>query len=204
MPLPARRRVCAQTWTKTARKVELEWLDYWERNGPGSATYIFYVRAIDPAGNTDVTFRIGGTENINYYKWRYTQRPPIMIITLSSCTFVMLVTGSWLEYRRRKRKRAMERYAIKRMRRKFKSAQKEMTKKGDVDWRDMMDEGGKKKKKKKGGKDKDKDGKKKKKKDKDGKKKDKEGKKKDKKKKDKEGGSSKEKDKDKAKRSKKE
>ena len=41
----------------------------------------------------------------------------------------------------------MERYRLKRMRRKFKGAQKEMNK-GGVDWRKMMDDDKKKRKKK--------------------------------------------------------
>ena len=49
---------------------------------------------------------------------------------------------------RRKKRAAMERYAIKRMRRKFKGAQKDLASKGGVDWRKMMDEDKKKRKKK--------------------------------------------------------
>merc|ERR1712167_263050 len=62
-------------------------------------------------------------------------------------TFPEHVLVAYKEYQRRKRKAAMERYAIKRMRRKFKGAQKEMNK-GGVDWRKMMDDDKKKRKKK--------------------------------------------------------
>eukprot|EP00634_Sargassococcus_sp_CCMP2135_P005978 CAMPEP_0198649206 /NCGR_PEP_ID=MMETSP1467-20131203/4087_1 /TAXON_ID=1462469 /ORGANISM="unid. sp., Strain CCMP2135" /LENGTH=51 /DNA_ID=CAMNT_0044384971 /DNA_START=30 /DNA_END=182 /DNA_ORIENTATION=- len=43
----------------------------------------------------------------------------------------------------------MERYAIKRMRRKFKKAQGDLEKKGAVDWKAMMEKDKKRKKKKK-------------------------------------------------------
>jgi hypothetical protein len=60
----------------------------------------------------------------------------------------------YLEVKRRKKKRAMERYAIKRMRRKFKGVSRGgkggKKKKTNIDWREYYDEGkGKKKKKKK-------------------------------------------------------
>ena len=65
---------------------------------------------------------------------------------------------TYLEIRRRKKKRAMERYAIKRMKRKFKGVDRggggkkgSKKKKGaEIDWRGYYDEGkGKKGKKKK-------------------------------------------------------
>merc|ERR1712065_47978 len=43
------------------------------------------------------------------------------------------------EYRRRMKKAAMERYAMKRMRRKFKALQKDMEG-GEVDWRTLYNE----------------------------------------------------------------
>ena len=75
---------------------------------------------------------------------------------------IFLGVGLYLEIRRRKKKRAMERYAIKRMRRKFKGVDRgggggggKRKKKTDIDWRSYYDEGkGKKGKKKKKGKDK--------------------------------------------------
>merc|ERR1711907_601900 len=99
------------------------------------------------------------------------------LIVGSILGFFAIVGGVYLEVRRRKKKAAMERYAIKRMRRKFKGVQKGGKKAtataGDgenpeEDWRGYYDEGkgnkGKKKtKKKKLGK-KDEDGKRKKKK----------------------------------------
>ena len=168
-----------QHWTRTTRKIDLAWMA--ERKfpyitdsfkGPGPGRYVLYVRGIDPAGNVDYTFK----EKRNMYSWTFSVEPDWQAFVVLGITILTIIGAAYFEYRRRKKKRAMERYAIKRMRRKFKSAQKEMTKgKGDVDWKEMMDDGKKKKKKKKKGKDKDKKKKDKKKK---GKDKDKEKKKK--------------------------
>merc|ERR1712225_191585 len=80
------------------------------------------------------------------YKWKYNTRLPWDYIGYSVLSFLTCVLVAYKEYQRRKRKAAMERYAIKRMRRKFKGAQKEMNK-GGVDWRKMMDDNKKRKKK---------------------------------------------------------
>ena len=195
---------------------DLSWLDS-RGGGPGGGTYILYVRAIDPAGNVDSVF---GYDNM--HAWVYVPPLPWDLIIAAICGFLVLVMGLYFNYRRLKKKRAMERYAIKRMRRKFKGQAKGDDKKGQ-DWRQLAadDEKGdkKKKKKKKKKKDKDKkkkkglkdrqedkkkDKKKKKKKDKDGKSKDKDKKKKDKDKKKKKDKDGKFKDKDKKKKSSKE
>ena len=154
--------------------------------GPGPGKYRFEVRAFDPAGNYDLIFE----EGRNVHTWIYEPPLPVGLILGSILGFFAIVGGVYLEVRRRKKKAAMERYAIKRMRRKFKGVQKggkkgkgkKKKKKGgkkatatagdgenpEEDWRGYYDEGkgnkGKKKtKKKKLGK-KDEDGKKKKKK----------------------------------------
>jgi len=154
---------------------------------PGGGKYKFEVRAIDPAGNVDLQF----TEGRNSHTWIYEPPLPVGLIVGSVLGFFTLVGGVYLEIRRRKKKAAMERYAIKRMRRKFKGVQRNSKgkkkekkkkpkgkgKKGpsddledpEKDWREYYDEGkGKKTKKKKASKKKkhkqDKSGKKKKKK----------------------------------------
>ena len=53
--------------------------------------------------------------------------------------FLGLSILGYLEYRRRMRKAAMERYAMKRMRRKFKAMQRELDGRG-VDWRTLYNE----------------------------------------------------------------
>ena len=145
---------------------------WWGSTGP----YRFEVRAIDPAGNKDPLLIAGR----NVHKWYYIPPPPVGLIVGITFGTIFLGVVIYLEVRRRKKKRAMERYAIKRMRRKFKGVSRGgkggKKKKTNIDWREYYDEGkGKKKKKKKKKKDKKGGGddKKKKKKKKDKKKKDK-------------------------------
>ncbi len=119
--------------------------------GPGTGNYLFYVRAIDPAGNIGYQYTLSQNNDGNLKLWLYqTPLPWPWIIGLTIAFFFFLFLA-YMEYRRRKKKRAMERYAIKRMRRKFKGAGKgEDTKKGQ-DWRQLASEEaeGKDKKKKK-------------------------------------------------------
>ena len=154
---------------------------------PGGGKYRFELRAIDPAGNVDQVFE----EGRNVHTWIYEPPLPVGLIVGSVLGFFALVGAVYLEVRRRKKKAAMERYAIKRMRRKFKGVQRNTKGKkggkkkgkkgkkgktdGDADdpekeWREYYDEGkgikSKKDKKKKKKKDDGADGKKKKKKDK--------------------------------------
>lgn len=74
------------------------------------------VRAIDPAGNRDAVYE----EGRNAHTWEYIPALPWALIISLILTFILLVAGGILEWRRRRKKAAMERYAIKRMRRKFK------------------------------------------------------------------------------------
>merc|ERR1712205_42506 len=83
----------------------------------------------DAAGNVDVVF--DGLRFRNMYKWKYNTRLPWDYIGYSVLSFLTCVLVAYKEYRRRRRKAAMERYAIKRMRRKFKGAKKEK----EVDWK---------------------------------------------------------------------
>lgn len=112
----------------------------------GSGRYTFMVRAFDPAGNFDTVLEIGR----NMYTWTY--YAPInwpLILGIIAAVFVLL-GGVWFEWRRRRKKAAMERYAIKRMRRKLKGAKTDAKNK-EVDWKKHAgDEKSKLKKKKKG------------------------------------------------------
>merc|ERR1711871_815598 len=104
------------------------------------------IRAVDAAGHVEPTFR----EGENQHTWTYVPPFPWMIligVLLGLMAFMMAI---FLELRRRRRKRAMERYAIKRMRRKFKGMDKRKQK--DVpDWKKAAKlkkgDAGKKKKK---------------------------------------------------------
>ena len=121
-----------RTWDRTRSKARVKWLDYWFKGGPGSGNYIFYVRSLDPAGNIDISY-----SRSNLYKWKYNTALPWHIIGGTIGGFIGLCILIWLEKKRRRRKAAMERYAIKRMRRKFKKAQGDAgnDKKGAVDWK---------------------------------------------------------------------
>ena len=189
------------TKTQGASVLKLLDLDWPYMSGPGTGEYLFYLRAVDPAGNVGFQF-----QEENVYKWTFMSPHPWGWIIGGICLGIFMLMLLYMEYRRRKKKKAMERYAIKRMRRKFKG----QAKGGDdkkADWRQIAAEGGdddkkKKKRKKKDKKKKKKKGLKDRMKDKDSKKKDKKKKKKKKKDKDKEG-SSKSKDKDKKRKDKK-
>jgi hypothetical protein len=121
-----------QNWTTTAEttkvtvasagKVTISWLT--------KGFHRFRVRAVDAAGHTEERFR----EGENQLTWYYTPPIPYMLILGILGGMIAFSIAVFLEIRRRRRKAAMERYAIKRMRRKFKGAQK--GKKEDVaDWK---------------------------------------------------------------------
>ena len=115
-------------WTLCLKSVNfVEWL-------PGGR-YRVLVRAIDPSGNIDLRFEDGR----NVYTWTYTPRLPLALILGTTGGFLVVCLSIFLEVRRRRKKKAMERYAMKRMRRKFKGIQKETAKK-DVDWRKYYDD----------------------------------------------------------------
>ncbi|KAJ1444116.1 hypothetical protein B484DRAFT_388979 [Ochromonadaceae sp. CCMP2298] len=142
-------------WTPVTGKTDVGWLD-WRMGGPGNGRYQLYVRAVDPAGNRDARFIMG--ENV--YNWYYLSPTPWDIILGTIFGFLFLCFLAYLEYRRRVKKAAMERYAMKRMRRKFKAMQRDINGRA-VDWRTLYmeskqndDAGVKDKKKKKKSRDK--------------------------------------------------
>ena len=63
-------------------------------------------------------------EEINTWMDMYDAPKPWGLIISGIIAVVLTLVGSVIEVRRRQRKKAMERYAIKRMRRKFKGAQR--------------------------------------------------------------------------------
>lgn len=78
------------------------------------------MRAIDAAGNLGP---------VAQFVFLYKPPFPVLIVGGSAGGFVFIMLLVFLEYRRRVRKAAMERYAQKRMRRKFKGLQKKAGKK---------------------------------------------------------------------------
>ena len=121
-------------WTPVVYKADISWLD-WRMGGPGDGEYIFFVRAVDPAGNRDEKFVLGR----NMILWTYYSPIPWDIIMQGVGGFLGLCLFGYLEYRRRMKKAAMERYAMKRMRRKFKAMQRDQEG-GAVDWRTLYAE----------------------------------------------------------------
>jgi hypothetical protein len=118
-------------WTPVVGKTNVEWLN-WRVGGPGGGRYTLYVRAVDPAGNRDEEFILG----LNVHVWRYVSPIPYDIIFGVIAALIGIILLSYLEYRRRVKKAAMERYAMKRMRRKFKAMQRDIDAR-NVDWRTL-------------------------------------------------------------------
>lgn len=118
-------------WTPVTFKTSVYWLN-WRVGGPGNGQYTMYVRAVDPAGNRDDVFIKG----INVVTWYYVSPTPWDIIFGIVGAFVGLCIIAYFEYRRRVKKAAMERYAMKRMRRKFKAMQRDVEGRA-VDWRTL-------------------------------------------------------------------
>lgn len=107
-------------WTITTKNLgaDVSWLDD-KKGGPGKGWYTLYVRAVDPSGNRDNLF---STET-NVYRWYYV--PPIPWVAVSGCVIasLVLITGGYYEYRRRKKLATLQRFKLRRLRRKFKLRQ---------------------------------------------------------------------------------
>ena len=95
----------------------MSWLD-WRNGGPGRGWYTLVVRAIDLSGNRDASY--GDT---NIHTWLYVPRPPIGKILAGVFSFVFVVCVTRFEYNRREQKKALERYALRRARRKYRLKQ---------------------------------------------------------------------------------
>lgn len=121
-------------WRSVANRQYVGFLQ-WQMGGPGNGLYRVYSRAVDAAGNKDFLY-IPGT---NVHTWYYISPIPWPIIGACIGSFLGAALIAWLEYRRRMKKAAMERYAMKRMRRKFKAMQRELDGRG-VDWRTLYNE----------------------------------------------------------------
>jgi hypothetical protein len=134
-------QLVVRNWTVTLGELDFEsWLD--------SGTFRMRIRARDPAGNVDEAFEDGRNE----HTWVYVRPLPWgLIIGLSSVALVMLI-GFLMEWRKRRKRAAMERYAMKRMRRKLKkkNAAVAIVKEGDPNWRETYDDAKDGKKGKKG------------------------------------------------------
>lgn len=92
-------------------------------NERGSGNYTFFVRALDPAGNVDLDTEL----QRNVYHWKFSPRVSMLLVLGVMLTFLLVCVVSWLEVKRRRRKKALERHAMKRMKRKFKNLEKKQS-----------------------------------------------------------------------------
>mmetsp|Transcript_10681 Transcript_10681/g.16039 ORF Transcript_10681/g.16039 Transcript_10681/m.16039 type:complete len:1127 (-) Transcript_10681:12-3392(-) len=116
--MDAEERLDVTPWIKASPndKTDVSWLDN-KKGGPGEGTYALFVRSIDPSGNKDYRY----STSTNVHVWRYVPSLPWRLIISCTCSGIAVCVLLHFEYRRRKRKAALERYAVRRMRRKFKS-----------------------------------------------------------------------------------
>jgi hypothetical protein len=85
-------------------------------NEPRRTTH-FRIRAIDPAGNRDDSYRYGE----NAWLWTYIPPLPILAIVLGVLFALIALLVAFFLYRRYKKKKALERYMAKRLARKLKA-----------------------------------------------------------------------------------
>jgi len=104
-------------WTTTTKMAgaNVGWLDD-KRGGPGRGWYSLYVRAVKPSGNRDYSF----STQSNVYVWYYI--PPIPWGAISGYIIVALVllSAGYYGYRRRKKRLILEKFQLRRLKRKFK------------------------------------------------------------------------------------
>jgi len=104
-------------WTITTKNLgaDVAWLDD-KKGGPGKGWYILYVRAVDPSGNRDNLF----STQTNVYRWYYVPPIPWGAVSGAIIASLVLIGAGYFEYRRRKRKATLQRFQLRRLRRKFK------------------------------------------------------------------------------------
>ena len=126
-------RLPVTPWLRTTvnQVIDVSWLDT-KKDGPGNGWYTLYLRAIDPSGNRDSAYMI----NQNVHTWYYIQPLPWGKISLGIVTIVCALTLSYFQYRRIQRKAALERFAKRRAKRKFKL--NAMSGDGELDWKDYF------------------------------------------------------------------
>lgn len=107
-----------RNWTFSLKSLGVH--DFLPEWSPKDGIRRIEVRAVDPAGNVDMYTKEGS----NTFQWDYLAPIPVALIVSLAILGIASILGSIIEIRRRQKKKAMERYAIKRMRRKFKGAQR--------------------------------------------------------------------------------
>lgn len=124
-------RLHVTPWLKTTvdEIIDVSWLDS-KKGGPGTGWYTLYLRAIDPSGNRDASYMI--LQNV--YTWYYIQPLPWGNISFGILALALAITFAYLQYRRIQRKAALERFAKRQMKRKFKL--NAMSSGGKHDWKE--------------------------------------------------------------------
>lgn len=104
-------------WTTTTKSLgaNVAWLDD-KIGGPGRGWYTLYVRAVDPSGNRDIVF----STLANVYSWYYIPSIPWGVVSGCTVATLALISSAFYEYRRRKRIHIMQKFQLRRLRRKFK------------------------------------------------------------------------------------
>ena len=104
-------------WTTTTSSIgaDISWLDD-KKEGPGKGLYTLYVRAVDPGGNRDISF----STKTNVYQWVYVPPIPWGSVAGGILTGLVMIIGGYFEYRRRRRKATLEKFALRRLKRRFK------------------------------------------------------------------------------------
>ena len=104
-------------WTTTTQILgaNVAWLDD-KVGGPGRDWYTLYVRGVDPSGNRDIVF----STLTNVYRWYYIPSIPWGVVSGCIVATLVLICSGFYEYRRRKRRYIMQKFQLRRLRRKFK------------------------------------------------------------------------------------
>ncbi len=103
-------------WTTTTKMAgaSVAWLDD-KQGGPGRGWYSLYVRAVKPSGNRDYAF----STQSNVYTWLYIPPFPWGAVSGYIILALVLVCAGWHGYRRRKKRRILQQFQLRKLKRKF-------------------------------------------------------------------------------------
>jgi hypothetical protein len=99
---------------------QLDYGQYWYGGWLPRGDYRLQVRAVGPSGNKESSFQ----EGRNQHTWTHIPIPPWALIISMILLVLLTILAVVIYYRYKARKAALQRYAMKRMRRKFKRMQK--------------------------------------------------------------------------------
>lgn len=104
-------------WTITTKTfgANVDWLDD-KKGGPGRGWYSLYVRAVKPSGNRDYVF----STQANVYTWFYIPPIPWGAVSAYVITALVVVSSIYFGYRHHKKRLILQRFQLRRLKRKFK------------------------------------------------------------------------------------